>query len=171
MRRQFKDYDDPLIRWLGSATTARAEANRHKRRVAELESRATRITSYLSNSRGGNNADLQELWSILADARNKELYALKAEMKLYEEVETFIDRLPVPVMRTVMKLRYLEDLPWAKVVRQMQKDHMYYVERSAHRTHKIALELAREMWNAEHPDNPSVPATHGVSEVGDEVHT
>ena len=170
MRKAFKDYDDPLIRWLGAASTARSEMERHKRRVAELESRATRITSYLSSSRPGDNADLQEIWSVLADARGKELEALKAEMRLYEEAEAFIDRLPVPIMRTVLKLRYLEDLSWMQVVRRLQKDRYYYVERTAQRVHKRALDAARVLWNQEHPDNPSFP--NGESEVDEgEVHT
>jgi hypothetical protein len=137
---------DPVRAFLDSAVEARLEYKRLHRRIEELESRAKKVTAQMTGMPGGGGAGMEQLWAILADEREKEKEAVETEMRVYHEVETFIDSLPVPVHRVVCRLHYLDGLNWVQVQMRMNRDGFCYSERQITRIHGEALKSARRLW-------------------------
>lgn len=137
---------DPVRRFLTSAVEAKLEIARHKMRAEELESRCTKVTASMSGMPGGGGADAQALWAALADERTKEHEAELRETEAYHRVESFIDKLPSSTHRTILRLRYLNDMDWVKVQMQLYDAGIFYSERHIYRLHGEALESARELW-------------------------
>lgn len=138
--------EDPVRVFLQSAVEAKMEYKRQRRRVEELESRATRMTQTMSGMPGGGGAGMEQLWATLADEREKVLIASEEEFRKYHDVERFINKLDDPLHRIVLRLRYLDGLNWIQVQQRMYKDGHYYSERHITRLHGEALKAARWLW-------------------------
>ena len=157
---------DPVREFLESAKEAKLEIARHRERVEELESRCTRMTANMSATPGGGNSDAQQLWVALAEERDKELAAEKRELEKYHAVESFINRVPGEMQRTILRMRYLRLLRWVPIQMELYKKGIVYCEREIFRIHGEALESVRELWRKEHGggDAYEVPA-ESTSEV------
>lgn len=154
---------DPVREFLESAKEAKLEIARHRERVEELESRATKVTASLNAMPGGGNSDAQQLWIALAEERDREREAEKRELEKYRAVESFIDRLPDKMHRMILRLRYLRLLKWVPIQMELYKKGVVYCERELYRIHGEALDVARELWRKRGGEN-EVPA-ESTSEV------
>lgn len=147
MQGQYEDVKEFLL----SAREAALELVRHRERVKQLEWRCRRLSRDEFGTRGGGNYDSgDEMLAMLADARDEELRALAREQERLRQVERFIEGVEGEgVLRMVLRLRYLEFLPWLQVQRAMNKAGVWYSERQTMRLHAKALEAAAARWEKE----------------------
>ena len=141
---------DPVREFLESASEAKLEIARHHARVAELESRATKVTASLHAAPGGGGSDTQQIWVVLAEERDKAMEAEKLELERYHAVESFIDRMQDKRHRVILRLRYLNALSWIRVQMKLYESGFYYSESHIKKLHGKALNAARELWRKEH---------------------
>lgn len=127
---------------LRSVKTTRAEALRLRRRVKELESRCSKMTASYGGTVGGGG-DREELLAILADESSRLKSAYYKEDAAVRRAERILDRIPDAVCREVLRLRYLDVLPWTKVQFHMARSGMCYSLRHLHRLHDTGVDMVR----------------------------
>lgn len=128
---------------LRSVKTTRAEALRLRRRVKELESRCSKMTASYGGVVGGGGGDREELLAALADEASRLKSAYYKEDAAVRRAEHLLDRVPDAVCREVLRLRYLDVLPWTKVQFHMARSGMCYSLRHLHRLHDTGVDLVR----------------------------
>lgn len=137
---------DPALDMLRSVKTTRAESLRLRRRVKELESRCSKMTASYGGVVGGGGGDREELLAALADEASRLKSAYYKEDAAVRRAEHLLDRVPDAVCREVLRLRYLDVLPWTKVQFHMARSGMCYSLRHLHRLHDTGVDLVqREM--------------------------
>lgn len=136
-----------------SASEARLDARRHQRRVQELESQCARRTAAPSGTPGGGEHGLEELWALLADARDEEVQAIRSARAREGEVNAFIQSLPISLHRTILRLKYLECMSWTRLQFALCDEGVYYSDRQLRRIHGAALESARLIWKTRQEDD------------------
>lgn len=147
MQKASERKPDPARDFLSSAREAKIEYTRIRRRIAELESQATKCTASLSGMPGGGGGGgMESLWAALADERRNLTLAAEEELNRYHAVDRFIRKLDDPVHRIVLRLHYLDGFRWPQVQKEMEKEGYYYCERHITRLHGEALKEARRIW-------------------------
>ena len=137
---------DPALDMLRSVKTTRAKSLRLRRRVKELESRCSKMTASYGGVVGGGGGDREELLAALADEASRLKSAYYKEDAAVRRAEHLLDRVPDAVCREVLRLRYLDVLPWTKVQFHMARSGMCYSLRHLHRLHDTGVDLVqREM--------------------------
>lgn len=144
---------DPVREFLNSVRYARIEYNRLTGRIKALESRCMSITASMSAMPNGGCADAQALWAALADESAKLYPKLLYAQEVEREVDKFIDTLPDPAHRLVLKLRYIDVLGWESVIQRMKQGGLFYSDRQVYRIHGEALEAARALWSETHMED------------------
>ena len=129
--------------WLESYRELRTEYRRLQNRHMKLLSEATKITSRWSDMPGGGERDHEKLLAALADSDDETCRAyLKVESRM-REIEEFIDALPTPTFRIILRLRYIELYSWLQIERVLPKDMIFYSLDHIYRLHGRALKEAR----------------------------
>lgn len=144
------EFTDPVRAYLGSVLEARLEIKRLKRKLDAIESRAMNITSNLTGMPRGGGADRDAVLASLADvSRDYYLRLAKAEQTELE-VLRFIDSLPSPDSRMILKLKYIDCKRWSKVLETLRSNGREINENWMFKLHGRALNEAREKykeWN------------------------
>lgn len=136
--------------FLLSAREAALELARRRERVKQLEWRCQRLSAGSFGSRSSGNYDSGDaVLALLADARDEEVRAMVREQEKLRQVTAFIERVDGGVLRMVLRLRYLELLPWLQVQKAMNKAGVWYSERQVMRLHARALAAAADLWAQE----------------------
>lgn len=141
-----KEWPDPCRQFLESYRELMSEVDRLWRKHLRLENQATQITARLSPVPGGGGSNREELLALLADSDGDVLRRMTEAEQRAKEIEELIDRIPTPAYRVVLRLRYLECLPWNDIERRMEKSKYAYVARQIYRIHGKALMEARGVW-------------------------
>lgn len=140
------EYTDPVRAFLGSVLESRMEIRRVKRKLEALEARATSITSQLSGMPRGGGADRDAVLASLADV-SRDYYLRLARAEQNElEVLSFIDSLPSPDSRMILKLKYVDCKRWSKVLEALRSGGREITERWMFKLHGRALNEAREKY-------------------------
>lgn len=142
-RRQM---NDECRAWLESYQELRSEADRQWRKHMRLRDQATQITARLSLVPGGGGGDKEKLLAALADAAEEALQKQQAALDRQQEIERFIDCIPTPVCRQILRLRYVDLCTWREVEKRLKKTGTYYEERQIFNLHGKALREARTIW-------------------------
>ena len=133
--------------WLESYRELRDNVNRLNQKYARMLAQATRITPQLRDMPGGGDGDRERLLAALADEADDVLILRDKARARLMELEEFIDAIPTPVSRTLLRYRYVECLNWVQVQFAMQKSGYYYERTHIYRLHGDALKEARQLWN------------------------
>ena len=125
----------------------RAQVGRLRRNVRMLENKCSgRVSRY--GATGGSAKDPHpELWDTLADEqlrlRQKEQYLSELE----KQVDSWIDLLPRPRWRMVLRCHYLDGMELSELARVLSKDTgRDFSNHQIYRFHRQALEAAEEIW-------------------------
>ncbi len=143
---------DPTREFLNSVRYARVEYSRLSERIKALEQRCMSLTASLSGMPGGD-ADAQAMWAALADESAKLYPQLRQAQEAEQEVDAFIDTLPNPSHRLVLKLRYVDVRGWEDVIQHLTRGGLAYSARQVYRIHGEALEVARALWSETHKED------------------
>ena len=145
---------DPAREFLESVKEARFEQNRSYRKFVELDAQCQSITSKWADTPGGGQEDPHKdaLWAALADQRDQFWCKYRMAKLQEQEVEQFISTLGDPVHRAILTLRYVDLLPWPRVVDELEQCGIFYSARQIFRLHGDALQSARTTWIELHPE-------------------
>lgn len=142
--------------FLASVRDARVELRRCEAQLEQLRSQCESTTAVLSAAPGGGGGDVHRdtLWALCAE-QGEELLRRQTEYRQQiGAVEAFISRLPDARHRTILRLRYVDLLPWRAVLEEMQSYGMYYSERQMYDLHRAGLRAAKRQWNEQREDAP-----------------
>jgi hypothetical protein len=97
---------------------------------------------------GGGDSDKEKLLAALADEGGEALAKHAEAESRRREIEEFINTLPTPVCRIILRYRYVECLPWTRVIFALRQSGIYYEERQIYYLHGNALKEARKVWRS-----------------------
>lgn len=150
MKSDMMNVKEQARSFLESAEEARLEVKRRRARVEELRLRCNRLVASAAGAPGRGGGDTQMLWAALADERDRETAAVLKELEQHRKVEDFIERVPEPSHRMILRRRYLTgQTNWVQVQQRLSRDGMIYSESHLKRLHSQALESAGEVWRKE----------------------
>ena len=149
---------DEARAFLRSVRALRSERLQAERRIEQLRTEAEHITtSYklIGNVSGGGDQHKDALLAELADRSTELEEKIRALWRREALVDTFIERIPDARHRAILRLRYIDCLPWPKVQAALEALGFWYDERQIFRLHGAALQIARGMypdWVKQHPE-------------------
>lgn len=150
---------DPVKDYLSSAGELRAEKRRLHRKLKQLRAQTTSTTPVLTGMPHGSGEEGRgALYAALADVSHQYDVLILAVEKRELELMRFIDRLPTPASRVILKARYCEGRSWAGVQQSLYDAKLYYSDRWIYKLHGKALQEARELYEEDHrhgEDNPN----------------
>jgi len=132
--------------WLESYRELKTEEYRHWQRQQRLMAQALRVTTQLRDVPVGGGGDKEQLLAALADEGNEALELHYKAQDRRREIEEFIDTLPSQNSRIILRYRYVELMPWEKLMMALQKSGIWYERSHIFRLHGIALKEARSAW-------------------------
>jgi hypothetical protein len=138
---------DPVRAYLNSVLEYRMEIRRLRRKIEQLEARATSITASLTGMPRGGGADRDAVLVALADVTGEYYKKLNAAEQGELDVISFIDSLPTSEHRLILKLRYVDRKRWPKVLAALKDGGYDLSERQMYRLHGAALNEARHKFN------------------------
>lgn len=142
----YRTNSDPVRAYLSSVGEARLDVQRCKDKLRRLNNQATRVTSQISDMPKGGGADRNALLAALGDMSSEyEMKLLRAE-QLESEIDSFINELPTPTSRVILKLRYCDGLDWKRVNKKLRGLGYCYEERQLFNLHGLALKEARALY-------------------------
>lgn len=137
----------PARRALESIEEARSQVGRLRRSVNTLQSRCTSRTSRLGSGYSSGMSSKPELWDLLAD--QKSLLEKKEQQlrQLEDRMEQWIDLLPRPRWRMVLRYHYLDGMELSEVAQELSKSTgREFTMNQIYRFHRSALEAADKLW-------------------------
>ena len=132
--------------WLESYRELRTEEDRLWQRHQRLLTQATRITSQLKDVPVGGGGDKEQLLAALADEDGEAMAMHARAQERRREIEAFIDTLPTPNSRIILRYRYVELMQWDKLMMALRKSGIWYERSQIFRLHGVALKEARAAW-------------------------
>ena len=144
-------YED-LKTFLRSVEHSKAEQERLRERIAELESRCFKMTASLSGMPGGGSSDKERQWAALADEENRLSEQLAREIERARRVERFLDRIPVKLYRDALMYRYVNLKTVPGVTEALAKTGKRRSQRQVERIIASAERMAEELWRKDHEE-------------------
>lgn len=143
--------------FLRSVREAKIEMRRCEYRMEELRSQCEKTTpGYGGTVVGGSGDDHKDsLMIAMAEHVTKLRGKAEAYIRRVMLAEDFIDTLPEPRQRIILRLRYIDLLKWEDVLTRMKEYGLYYERRRMLTLHGAALAEARRRFaafEAEHPE-------------------
>lgn len=138
---------DPVLLFLESVSFFEAEIQRRKQRADELQAACARMTANMSGMPKGRGSDQDGLLAAYADARTKELDAVKRAEEQRERVEALIAEIEPAIYREILTLRYISCHGWRAVQKKLREAGRYYSDRHIYRLHDKALAEAKKLWD------------------------
>ena len=137
----------PARKALESVEEARSQVGRLRRSVHTLQGRCTSRTSRLGAASTGKSSPYPELWDFLADQRSLLEQKEKQLRQLEERMERWIDLLPKPRWRMVLRYRYLDGMELPEVAQELSKNTgREFSMNQIYRFHRSALDAADKLW-------------------------
>lgn len=132
---------DPVREFLDSYWEMRKESARLERRIEELSAQTERVTAQLTGMPRGGGDGANLVWDALIDTKDRAGKNLKAVLDREAEIEEFILMMEGPLLRQLLRYKYLELLTYEQIAAEMN-----YSERHVRRLHGRALQEARRTW-------------------------
>lgn len=138
----------PARQALEALEESRSQVARLRRKVAQLESRSTAATAHYGPALGGGSGQgPSELWAELAD-RRKELELREHRLDRQEkQLSRWIDQLPRPRWRMVLRYRYLDGMEFQDIADAMtEATGREFSVFQIYRLHAKAIQTADAQW-------------------------
>ena len=133
---------------LESIEEARSQVGRLRRSVRTLQNKCTGSVSRPGHVIGSHHSSHPELWDALAD--QKTLLAKKEQQlqALEQKMDHWIDLLPRPRWRMVLRCHYLDGLELSEVARELTRTTgREFSTHQVYRFHRMALDAADKLWS------------------------
>ena len=149
---------DPALDFLNSYWELKMEERRTERKIEELDAQCKSMTARMTGMPRGGGGDYNAAWDALIDAKDKANDTVIQAIQQAKEIERFIDTLNGPLLRQLLRGKYLELRTLEQIAVELQ-----YSERHVSRLHGQALQEARRKWAEIHPGDYS--QTGGYQDV------
>ena len=134
-------------RELDSLETQRIRLARLRRNVEYLQGKCTDASSHYGVRISGTPRDKSDLWDELADRRQDLEDQQKLLREREERLEEWIDLLPKPRWRMVLRCRYLDGMELCDVARELEEATGRDISmHQVYRLHSAALRAADQIW-------------------------
>jgi len=133
---------------LEAVEEARSQVGRLRRSVKALRSKcgSPRISN-LGASLSGRSDPHQQSWDVLADQSTQLERKERQLAQMEQQLENWIDQLPKPRWRMVLRSHYLDGLDLPDVARELsQSTGREFSMSQIYRFHRQALEAADKLW-------------------------
>ena len=112
-----------------------------------LQERCEQITACMEQPRsGGADPHRDGTMTALADKREELLEREKQLERREKEAEAFLDRIGDARQRAILRLRYVEQLRWTEVQKNLERMRFYYSERQVYNLHRQAVQTAERQF-------------------------
>lgn len=143
MHQRFSD----ARQWLEQMEEQRSQVARLRRSVRLLEEKCTAATARYGNRSGSESMGREELWAKLCDRRD----CLKRQEAALQESEQricqWIDQLPRPRWRMVLRCRYLDGMSMQEIADELTRvTGRSFSVYQIYRLHSAALGAAEALW-------------------------
>lgn len=139
---------------LQTLSECRSQCARLTRKLEHLQVKSTATTGRLSAAgvrTGGQGRS--ELWDTLADTRADLTRQLQDALALEQQIGSWIDRLPHPNWRMVLRYRYLDAMNCQEIADELEQVNRRPYSRShIFRLQRQALQSANRLWPLKHTD-------------------
>lgn len=125
-----------------------SEVERLRRGVFHLENRcASAGISRYGRTASGSGKGSEDLWIRLCDQRSELAETEAAYTEQQKQIRAWIDQLPRPRWRMVLRCRYLEGMPMSEIpdVLEAATGRSFSIHQ-IYRLHAQALSAAEELW-------------------------
>lgn len=132
---------------LEAVEETRSQVGRIRRSVKMLQNRCGASTSQFGSYTAERQVPHTEKWDILAD-RKSLLQEKEQQLRSMEtQMEHWIDLLPNPRWRMVLRYHYLDGMELSEVARELtQTTGREFTNAQVYRFHRKALEAAEQIW-------------------------
>jgi len=132
---------------LQSVEEARSQVGRLRRSVNALQNKCTGTVSKPGSSFTSRHSTHPELWDQLADQKTLLLEKEQQLQHLEQQLDTWIDLLPKPRWRMVLRYHYLDGLELSEIAREMTRSTgREFSSHQIYRFHRLALDAADKIW-------------------------
>ena len=126
---------------------ARSQVGRLRRTVKMLQARCTGMVRSYDRSGSSRHSTHQDLWDVLADQQTLLEQKEQQLRELEQKLESWIDLLPRPRWRMVLRYHYLDGLELSEVARELTRaTGREFSSHQVYRFHRLALEAADALW-------------------------
>ena len=126
---------------------ARSQVGRLHRTVKMLQSRCTSTVRSYSQSGGPRNSTHQDLWDTLADQQSLLEQKQRQLQELEQQLENWIDLLPRPRWRMVLRYHYIDAMDLSEVAQELSSTTgREFSKNQIYRFHRNALDAANKLW-------------------------
>jgi len=126
---------------------ARSQVGRLRRTVKTLRSRCTNTVRGCERVSTSRSDVHQELWDALADQQTLLEQKERQLRELEEKLEQWIDLLPKPRWRMVLRCHYIDAMPLSEVALELtQTTGREFTKDQIYRFHRNALNAADRIW-------------------------
>jgi len=126
---------------------ARSQVGRLRRNVKMLQDRCTGMVRSYGSTGGTRQSTHQELWDVLADQQTLLEQKERQLRELEQKLERWIDLLPRPRWRMVLRCHYLDGLELSEVAQELTRSTgREFTSHQVYRFHRLALEAADKLW-------------------------
>lgn len=145
---------DELRRFLESPRDLRTEIDRlKKQRQADWELATSITQGYAGMPGGGGQEGPKSSWTNLLEHDAKLAERINEYLRAVDRVQNFISKVPDPVQRLVLELRYINGMKWPEVEDALFGEYSYSL-RNIYNIHGRALSSARRIWEEDIKNEP-----------------
>jgi len=125
----------------------RSQVARLRRSVRLLEEKCTAATSRYGIRNGSDGVGREELWAKLCDRRDCLKQQEAALQESEQRISQWIDRLPRPRWRMVLRCRYLDGMSMQEIADELTRvTGRSFSVYQIYRLHSAALGAAEDLW-------------------------
>jgi len=135
-----------VLEFLESVKDSKAEQQRLRERIVELESRCARLTSNLSGMPKGGGMDYDQQFAALADETARLRQELRRELNHARCVEEFIGHIPNKMHRNLLLRQYVNCQTVPSIVNSLRKAGIDRSQRQVERMLNAARAEAERIW-------------------------
>ena len=132
---------------LESIEEARSQVGRLRRSVNTLQNKCTGTVSRPGHAIGSRHSSHPELWDALADQRTLLEKKERQLQELEQKMDHWIDLLPRPRWRMVLRCHYLDGLELSEIAQELSRTTgREFTMHQVYRFHRMALDAADKLW-------------------------
>ena len=132
---------------LESIEEARSQVGRLRRSVKALQNKCTGSVSRMGSSIGSQHSTHPEMWDALADRKTLLEEKERQLQALEQRMDHWIDLLPRPRWRMVLRCHYLDGLELSEVAQELTRSTgREFTPHQVYRFHRMALDAADKLW-------------------------
>lgn len=132
---------------LESVEEGKSQVARLRRSVGYLQDKCTTATGRYGERASSGGQGPEDLWMKLTDRKAQLMEQEQQVQKQEQQVEQWIEQLPRPRWRMVMRCHYLDGMPLSEIAEELTTaTGREFSVHQIYRLHRAALDAAEKLW-------------------------